>query len=66
LPTIVQARAVFESGMVDDTGLPIPIRDDRRRLMMPDGRLVYVGDLDEPGAATSRLALVAVRELATG
>ena len=65
LPTVAQARAAFGSGRVDDRDLPIPVRDEGTRLMMSDGRLVYAGDLDQPGASASRLALMAVRELAS-
>ena len=64
LPTVAQAQAVFGSGSIDNFDLPIPVRDENTRLMMSDGRLVYAGDLDEPGASGSRLALLAVRELA--
>ena len=65
LPPVAQARAAFGSGRVDDRDLPIPVRDEGTRLMMSDGRLVYAGDLDQPGASASRLALMAVRELAS-
>ena len=65
LPTVAQARAAFGSGRVDNRDLPIPVRDEGTRLMMSDGRLVYAGDLDQPGASAGRLALMAVRELAS-
>ncbi len=62
LPTTVEARAVFQSAAVQCPDLPVPLRDDISRVMMPDGRLVFPGDPAEVRANNGQLAVIGVRQ----
>jgi len=63
LPTSAEAKTVFQSATVQCPDLPVPLRDELLRVMMPDGRLVYPGDPEEVQAQGGRLAVIAVRPI---
>ena len=62
LPTVEQARRLFESGAVDCPDVPMAVSDELSRAILPDGRLVYLGDPTEPRAIVGQLAVVGVCE----
>ena len=62
LPTVEQARRMFESGAVACPDAPMAVIDEKSRAILPDGRLVYPGDPAEPRANVGQLAVVGVCE----
>ena len=61
LPTSAEAKTVFQSATVQCPDLPVPLRDERLRVMMSDGRLVFPGDPEEVQTQGGQLAVIAVR-----